>query len=131
LFGLPAAAWNRAFCIFAHQKMSVKLFIGGFPLDMDELRLAQLVAPHGDIEVMKIVRDKRTGICKGFAFVEMGTADDAARVSAALDGEPMGDRTLSVKLAELAPPPAPVRYPKVERRNEPQRTLRPRRPRLG
>ena len=111
--------------------MSVKLFIGGFPLDMDEMRLAQMVAPHGEIEVMKIVRDKRTGICKGYAFVEMATADDAARVSAALDGEPMGDRVLSVKLAGAAPPAAPVHYQKVERKSAPERTLCPLRPRLG
>ena len=51
----------------------VKLFIGGFPLDMDEMGLAQLIAPHGNIEVMKIVRDKKTRIAKGYAFVEMAT----------------------------------------------------------
>lgn len=110
--------------------MSVKLFIGGFPLDMDEMRLAQLVAPHGTIEVMKIVRDKRSGMGKGYAFVEMSTDDDAVAVMAALDGEPITDRTLSVKLADAPAPPAKtLKYEKVRRNNEPQRKLRPRRPR--
>ena len=38
----------------------VKLFVGGFPLDIQEIELAQLFAPHGDISTVKIVRDKKT-----------------------------------------------------------------------
>jgi len=70
----------------------IKLFIGGFPLDMDEMGLAQLIAPHGNFDVMKIVRDKRTSLAKGYAFVEMASEADAVAVMAALDGEAMGDR---------------------------------------
>jgi RNA recognition motif-containing protein len=111
--------------------MSVKLFIGGFPLDMEEMRLAQMIAPHGRIEVMKIVRDKRSGICKGYAFVEMATDDDAVAVMAALDGEPAGDRALSVKLADVALPAKPVPHDeKIRRAGVPPRNLRPRRPRM-
>jgi len=49
----------------------VKLFVGGFPLDMEEMELAQLFGPHGDISTIKIVRDKKTRMCKGYAFIEM------------------------------------------------------------
>jgi RNA recognition motif-containing protein len=42
-----------------------KLFIGGFPLDITELELVQLVAPYGTISTIKIVRDKQTHQCKG------------------------------------------------------------------
>jgi RNA recognition motif-containing protein len=109
--------------------MAVKLFIGGFPLEMDEMGLAHLIAPYGRIEVMKIVRDKKTRICKGYAFVEMATEDDAVAVMAALDGEKMGDRVLSVKLADEPPPePAPAaRYERAVRPNEPIKKKRPRR----
>ncbi len=110
--------------------MAVKLFIGGFPLEMDEMGLAQLVAPHGKIEVMKIVRDKKTRICKGYAFIEMATEDDAVAVMAALDGEKLRDRVLSVKLADEPPPAsAPAaRYEKIVRPGEPVKKKRPRRP---
>jgi RNA recognition motif-containing protein len=109
--------------------MAVKLFIGGFPLEMDEMALAQLISPHGTIEVMKIVRDKKTRICKGYAFIEMATDDDVVAVIAALDGEQLGDRKLSIKHAdEPAPEPTPVaRYEKVVRPNEPIKKKRPRR----
>lgn len=104
--------------------MSVKLFVGGFPLDMDEMGLAQVIAPHGNIEVMKIVRDKKTRIAKGYAFVEMVTEEDAVAVMAALDGVPMGDRVLSVKLTEIETAGPTPNYKK------PERSLRPRRPRI-
>lgn len=99
-------------------------------MDMNEMGLAQLVAPHGNIEVMKIVRDKRTNVAKGYAFVEMATEQDAINVMAALDGELMGERQLSVKLAEVdTTKPAP-RYEKLRRPGELERKLRPRRPRI-
>jgi RNA recognition motif-containing protein len=108
--------------------MAVKIFIGGFPLEMDEMGLAQLVAPHGNIEVMKIVRDKKTRICKGYAFVEMATEHDAIAVMAALDGEPLGDRVLSVKLTDEPKPVKPpvARYEKTFRPGEPVKKKRPR-----
>jgi RNA recognition motif-containing protein len=108
--------------------MMVKIFIGGFPLNMDEMGLAQLVSPHGEISIMKIVRDKVTRKCKGYAFLEMKDEDAAVSVMAALDGQPMGDRVLSVKLApaqEAAPAP---RYQKLIRPGDPVKKKRPRRP---
>ena len=109
--------------------MMVKIFIGGFPLNMDEMALAQLVSPHGEISIMKIVRDKATRKCKGYAFLEMKDEDAAVSVMAALDGQPMGDRVLSVKLApEQQEAPAP-RYQKLPRPGEePFKKKRPRRP---
>lgn len=108
----------------------IKLFIGGFPLDMDEMGLAQLIAPHGNIEVMKIVRDKKTHVPKGYAFVEMTTKADAVAVMAALDGEPIVDRELSVKLADLETPQPAAVYRKAAQ-SPALPFKRPRRPRLS
>ena len=55
----------------------IKLFVSGFPLDITEIELAKLIAPYGDIATLKIVRDKKTRICKGYAFVEMETKEGA------------------------------------------------------
>jgi len=90
--------------------------------------LAQLVAPHGRIDVVKIVRNKQTRICKGYAFVEMATEDDAVAVMAALDGELFGERKLSIKLADIPQAAAPAaRYQKVLRPGELVKKKRPRR----
>ncbi|QJD98243.1 RNA-binding protein [Mucilaginibacter robiniae] len=76
----------------------VKLFVSGFPLESTELELAQMIAPSGDISTIKIVRDKKTRICKGYAFVEMLTDEGAVKASAALDGLELEGRELTVKI---------------------------------
>jgi RNA recognition motif-containing protein len=112
----------------------VKLFVGGFPLDISEMELAQLFALHGDVATVKIVRDKKTGTCKGYAFLEMNDQESADRAIDALDYAEVRDRMLTVKLVE---PPATEpgltdspdinrRYVKVE---EPSAVLKKKRPR--
>jgi RNA recognition motif-containing protein len=118
---------------------SVKLFVGGFPLDIDELELAKLFAPHGDISTIKIVRDKKTRICKGYAFIEMNDRKGTEGAAEALDGTDMNGKQLTVKInEEPAPKPSyapttfsqqrqPV-YQKVSRPGTEERKKRPRRP---
>ncbi|HEY9195358.1 MAG TPA: RNA-binding protein [Mucilaginibacter sp.] len=78
----------------------VKLFVGGFPLDMTELDLVKIINLHGEVSTIKIVRDKKTRICKGYAFLEMKDRAGAENAVIALDGTPMGDRVLNVKINE-------------------------------
>ncbi len=82
----------------------VKLFVSGFPLNMDELELARLFIPHGDLKTIKLVRDKKTRICKGYGFIEMGDRQSAESAVAALHGVEMGDRFLTVNIKEEEEP---------------------------
>jgi RNA recognition motif-containing protein len=116
----------------------IKLFVSGFPLDITEIELAKLIAPHGDIATQKIVRDKKTRICKGFAFVEMETNEGAEQACEALNGTPMQDRELTVKISEDKPvmAPQPKRFNYTPRTNQSnirsninQTSERPKRPR--
>ncbi|MDN3551261.1 RNA recognition motif domain-containing protein [Mucilaginibacter aquaedulcis] len=116
----------------------VKLFVGGFPLEIDELELAKLFAPHGDISTIKIVRDKKTRICKGYAFIEMNDREGAEAAVEALDGSDLNGKQLTVKLNEetaakpsyspkaSSPQRQPV-YQKVIRPGSEERKKRPRR----
>ncbi|MFI5159171.1 MAG: RNA-binding protein, partial [Sphingobacteriales bacterium] len=70
--------------------MMVKLFVSGFPLDIQEIELAKMFALHGDIVTIKLVRDKKTRVCKGYGFIEMTDEAAAENAIAALDGQPMG-----------------------------------------
>ncbi|WP_428331057.1 RNA recognition motif domain-containing protein [Mucilaginibacter sp.] len=81
----------------------VKLFVGGFPLDFVELDIVMLVAPHGDVVTIKVVRDKKTKICKGYAFLEMESREAAERAIEALDGTKVKGRLLNVKIREEEP----------------------------
>jgi RNA recognition motif-containing protein len=104
----------------------VKIFIGGFPLQSDELSIVQLFAPYGDVSTIKIVRDRATGICKGYAFIEMLELSEAQDAIIALDGTTMGDRELKVNLVEEKK--AAPAYKKVVRNNfSPEKQKRPRR----
>ena len=78
----------------------VKLFVGGFPLDIEEIQLAKLFGPHGNISTLKIVRDKKTRICKGYAFIEMADRAGAESAAEALNGTIMDGKTLTVNINE-------------------------------
>ena len=82
-----------------------KLFAVGFPRDFDELQLAQLFAPYGDIELLTIVRDRSNGESKGYGFVHMKTQASAEGAIAALNGHPFGDRQMEVRRADEKPVP--------------------------
>ncbi len=105
----------------------VKLFISGFPLEITELELVQMVSPCGEVSAIKIIRDKATRKCKGYAFIEVANREAADNVIEALDGTRIGDRelTISIKEDELVRP-APV-YKKVDRPTGLVKKKRPRR----
>lgn len=96
-----------------------KLFVGGFPLDITELELVQLVAPYGDVSTIKIVRDKKTRKCKGYAFLEMADLEGAQNAIIELDGSLLGDRALSLNIVQEKPV-APVRKPAMSYRSPSQ-----------
>jgi RNA recognition motif-containing protein len=76
-----------------------KLFVVGFPRNMDEIQLAQLFGPYGDIDLLTIVRDKFNGESKGFGFIQMKNPEGASLAIEALDGHPFGDRKMEVRIA--------------------------------
>jgi len=99
----------------------VKLFVGGFPLDMNEMDLAKLIAPHGTISTIKMIRDRATKKLKGYAFVEMATEADAEQAIEALHNTEMGDRVLTLKVVEETEA-APTRRPAFKSRPTQQRS---------
>lgn len=90
------------------------LFVGGFPRDMTEVDLAKLFMTFGDVSTIKIVRHHETRICKGYAFIEMRSADGAQRAIAALDNTPVGGRCYTVKEADTPLESVPKRNVRPE-----------------
>jgi RNA recognition motif-containing protein len=105
-----------------------KLFAVGFPRTLDEMQLAQLFAPYGDIELLTIVRDKLTLESKGFGFIHMKTENGALEAIQALNGKTFGDRQMEVRLAEEKEPATakPIYKPVPKRNDAPQKKKRPR-----
>jgi len=110
----------------------IKLFAVGFPRTMDELQLAQLFGPYGDIELITIVRDQFTKESKGFGFVHMKTENGALSAIQALDGHAFGDRKLEVRLADEKQTPVtkPLKI-KFEPAPKPAAPQKKKRPRIG
>lgn len=82
----------------------VKIFIGGLAENIQEMDIAIFVSLHGKIETIKVVRDRATKKCKGYAFIELLSLDDAKNIISMLDGETFKGNVITVKLcAEEAP----------------------------
>ena len=77
----------------------IKLFVGGFPPDTQELELVQLLSNYGQVSTIMIVRDKISKKSKGYAFIEMTDKAGADAVIENLDGTDMKDRQLSIRFA--------------------------------
>ncbi len=86
----------------------VKIFVGGFPLETTELELVQIVSLYGQVDTIKIVRDKKTGVCKGYAFLEMVDMQAAENTIESLDGSMFRDKLLSVKFGIEKPAGRPT-----------------------
>jgi RNA recognition motif-containing protein len=83
--------------------MSRKLYVGNLPYDTGENELQELFGPFGAIESVRVMRDMATGRARGFAFVEMGTDEEAQAAAAGLNGHEVGGRALTVNEARPKP----------------------------
>ncbi|KAF4718271.1 hypothetical protein FOZ62_017825 [Perkinsus olseni] len=54
-----------------------KLFIGGIPSDMDQVRLDQFFCRYGNIVDSVVMKDRITGRPRGFAYVTYSTPEEA------------------------------------------------------
>ncbi len=76
-----------------------KLFVAGLADAVTEDILRQLFeAAGGEVQSVTIPVDRATGRPRGFAFVTMGSADQAGAVRQALDGTLQAGRSMSVRL---------------------------------
>src|SRR5258705_10371309 len=80
--------------------MGTKLYVGNlsFRTTSDELRDA--FAAVGNVESASVIEDRDTGRSRGFAFVEMATAEEAAAAIEQFNGKEFGGRNLTVNEAK-------------------------------
>ncbi len=81
----------------------MKLYVGNLSYDTSEEELRKAFAEFGTVESVTVVMDKYTGKSKGFAFVEMGSREQAQAAMTGLNGKQVGDRTLKVDEARPKP----------------------------
>jgi RNA recognition motif-containing protein len=92
--------------------MSIRLYVGNLPKDVERDELQELLKDAGDDLSIKIVTDRKTGKCRGFAFVTVETDEEADQLIASYDGQAFKDANLKVEKAQprkkedAAPAPA-------------------------
>lgn len=82
--------------------MSRRLYVGNISYQLKEDELRKVFTEVGEVVSVSIIKDRASGESRGFAFVEMGTEDDAKNAIAVLNGKDLEDRRLIV--SEARPP---------------------------
>jgi len=62
------------------------IFVGNLAIDTSEQTLRTLFEAFGEVLSVKVVKDRDTGVSRGFAFIEMSSDPEAQAAIAALDG---------------------------------------------
>lgn len=76
--------------------MNTKLHIGNVSANTTQAELRSLFARQGPVLEVKLVMDAEAGRSRGYAFVTMETHEGAQSALAALDGEMIGGRFITV-----------------------------------
>ena len=79
--------------------MNTKLYVGNLSFNTTENDLQDAFAAHGTVTEANLVMDRSTGQPRGFAFITMGTPEEAQKAITALNGAMLGGRNLTVNEA--------------------------------
>jgi RNA recognition motif-containing protein len=80
--------------------MSTKLYVGNLSFNTSTQDLETMFGESGTVQSANIIEDRETGRSRGFAFVEMSTAEEAKAAVAAFDGKEVDGRNLKVNEAK-------------------------------
>jgi len=83
--------------------MGKRLYVGNLSYGTTDESLHQLFAAHGTVTSAQVIMDRDTGRSKGFGFVEMGSDQEAQAAIAALNGQEVDGRSLTVNEARPKP----------------------------
>ncbi|MBL8763821.1 MAG: RNA-binding protein [Phycisphaerae bacterium] len=77
----------------------MKLYVGNLSFNTSEARLRELFEAHGEVVSASIVMDRETGRPRGFGFVEFSNEEQGRAAIAALNGQNVDGRDLTVNEA--------------------------------
>ncbi len=80
--------------------MGTKLYVGNLSFRTTSEELREAFGAVGTVESASVIEDRDTGRSRGFAFVEMATAEEAAAAIEQFNGKEFGGRNLTVNEAK-------------------------------
>jgi len=84
--------------------MGKNIYVGNLSYDTTQDQLQSLFEAHGETTSVNVITDRDTGRPRGFAFVEMATEQAASAAIAALNGQEVDGRALTVNEAKPRAP---------------------------
>lgn len=83
--------------------MQKSLFVAGLDFSITSEDLKELFSQYGTVVNAKVATDFGTGRSKGFGFMDMATAEDAAKCIQMLNDTTHMNRKLAVRIKEEQP----------------------------
>jgi cold-inducible RNA-binding protein len=87
--------------------MGTKLYVGNLSFNTTENELQELFSQAGTVQEVTLMQDKFTGKSRGFAFVTMGSEQEAQNAITQLNGKTVEGRALTVNEARPREPRPP------------------------
>lgn len=84
--------------------MSTKIYVGNLSFNVSNQDLAEKFSAFGSVESAKVITDRDTNRSKGFGFVEMSSAQEAADAINNLNGTDFEGRQMTVNEAKPMEP---------------------------
>ncbi|KAJ8565222.1 hypothetical protein K7X08_007798 [Anisodus acutangulus] len=78
-----------------------RMYVGNLPFSMTPSQLSEIFAEAGQVANVEIVYDRVTDRSRGFAFVTMGSVEEAKEAIRLFDGSQVGGRTVKVNFPEV------------------------------
>ncbi|XP_058204433.1 33 kDa ribonucleoprotein, chloroplastic [Rhododendron vialii] len=78
-----------------------RLYVGNLPYSMTSAELGEIFGEAGVVKSVTIVYDRVTDRSRGFAFVKMGSVEEAKEAIRMYDGSQIGGRTVKVNFPEV------------------------------
>lgn len=79
--------------------MSIRLYVGNLPKEMERQELAALFADFDESITTKVITDRKTGKCRGFGFVTVRTDEQADQFIEKFNGSLFKDSELKIEKA--------------------------------
>lgn len=77
----------------------MNIYVGNLARDVSEEDVKQAFEAFGQVESVSLIKDKFTGVLRGFGFVEMPNKEEAQAAIAGLNGKDLKGRALNINEA--------------------------------
>jgi RNA-binding proteins (RRM domain) len=77
----------------------MNIYVGNLPREVTETELREAFEAFGQVTSVTIIKDKFSGVSRGFGFVEMPTSDEAQAAITGMNEKELKGRVLRVNVA--------------------------------